>query len=52
MSVQSMDHIPRPKVVQLDPNDPNLIVAYPEEPDVLDPEPQREGKKVCPLNSF
>ena len=44
--VQAMDRIPKPKVVQLDPNDPNLIVGYPEEPDVLEPEPQRDGKKV------
>ena len=42
-----MDHIPRPKVVRLDPNDPGLIVGIPEEPEAREHETtSRDGKKV------
>ena len=41
-----MEHIPKPRVVQLDPNDPELIFGIPEEPTIEEPEPPlRDGKK-------
>ena len=43
---QAMDDIPRPKVVRLDPNDPQLIVGIPEEPEAREHEVPRDGKKV------
>ena len=51
--LQAMDHIPRPKVVRLDPNDPGLIVGIPEEPEAREHEATpRDGKKVsCACDS-
>ena len=42
---QRVSHIPRPMVVRLDPNDPNIVVGIPDEP-VVAAEVGKEGKKV------
>lgn len=42
---EAVDHIPRPVVPRLDPNDPNVILGIPEEP-MASPSADKEGKKV------
>lgn len=42
---EAVTHIPRPSVPRLDPNDPNIILGYPEELTVSTTV-EKEGKKV------
>ena len=41
---EAADHIPRPSVPQIDPNDPNFILGIPEEPPPI--LPSDKDKKV------
>ena len=44
----AVERIPKPSVVRLDPNDPNIILGIPVEP-VASATADKEGKKVASL---
>lgn len=42
---ENMDHIPSPKILTLDPNDENIILGIPDDPDLNEQTPSQEKNK-------